>query len=81
MTRATCVSCATQSQRRWQPRPPVGRGLRPAPTLNELERAYMEYTLHKAGGNKSHAARLLGISRETLRRRFREWEDNDRPAP
>ncbi len=47
----------------------VDRGL----TINELEKAYIEQVLGRAGGNKSRAARILGISRKTLldkRRRY-----------
>ena len=47
--------------------------------LDEVERAYIEYVVQQAGGNKSRAARLLGVSRETLRRKSHEWEQEDRP--
>jgi DNA-binding NtrC family response regulator len=43
-------------------------------TLRELEKAYIERVLSVTRGNKSQAARLLGISRKTLlekRRRYR----------
>jgi DNA-binding NtrC family response regulator len=42
-------------------------------TINELEQAYIEQVLRRTGGNKSLAARILGISRKTLldkRRRY-----------
>jgi DNA-binding NtrC family response regulator len=35
--------------------------------LNEVVRRYMHEVLEKTGGNKSQAARLLGITRKTLR--------------
>jgi len=38
--------------------------------LHEVVRRYMHEVLEKAGGNKSHAARLLGITRKTLRERL-----------
>jgi DNA-binding NtrC family response regulator len=43
-------------------------------TLEELEKAYIERVLARTHGNKSQAARVLGISRKTLlekRRRYR----------
>ena len=38
--------------------------------LHEVVRRYMHEVLEKAGGNKSQAARLLGITRKTLRERL-----------
>jgi DNA-binding NtrC family response regulator len=37
-----------------------------APTLAELSRRYAQQVLQQAGGNKSEAARLLGVDRKTL---------------
>ncbi len=37
------------------------------PTLAEVEAAHIEAVLQQLGGNKSRAARALGISREGLR--------------
>ena len=39
-------------------------------TLDEHERALIREALHRASGNKSHAARLLGLSRNALRYRL-----------
>ncbi len=44
------------------------------PTLAELEAEYIRETLQAAGGNKSEAARLLGISRKNLYERLRKDE-------
>ena len=41
--------------------------------LAELERAAVEEHLRAAGGNKSQAARTLGISREGLRKKLARW--------
>ena len=49
--------------------------------LDEVERAYIEYVVQQADGNKSRAAQLLGVSRETLRRKFHEWEQEDHGPP
>ncbi len=38
------------------------------PTLNELERRYIELILSETGGNKKRAAEILGIDRRTLSR-------------
>ena len=39
-------------------------------SLEAVERAVLVAALEKAGGNQSEAARLLGISRDTLRYRI-----------
>jgi DNA-binding NtrC family response regulator len=40
-------------------------------TLAEVEKSHMRRVLESAGGNKSEAARRLGISRKTLERKLR----------
>ncbi len=42
-------------------------------TLEELERHYIEKTIKKAQFNKSHAARVLGIARKTLREKMEKY--------
>jgi len=49
-------------------------------TLDEVERAAIEHTLTRAGGNKTRAAELLGISRQTLRTKLKEPEMGGDPA-
>jgi len=46
---------------------PVGR------TLDDVQRAYVLKTLSYCGDNKAKAARLLGISRKTLRLKLERW--------
>ena len=41
-------------------------------TLAEVERAYVRHVLRRCGGNQSEAARVLGISRNTLARKLEE---------
>jgi DNA-binding NtrC family response regulator len=41
--------------------------------LSEVEKRHMLAVLGDAGGNKSAAARRLGISRKTLERKIRQW--------
>ncbi|MCK6528878.1 sigma 54-interacting transcriptional regulator [Myxococcota bacterium] len=51
-------------------------GDRPLPlaaAVARLERQLVEAALRKAGGKKSHAARILGISRPTLDRKIEEY--------
>ncbi|MFO0633247.1 MAG: helix-turn-helix domain-containing protein [Nannocystaceae bacterium] len=48
----------------------LARASRAGLTLAEMERAYIRATLHIVGGNKSRAARRLGINRRTLQRRL-----------
>jgi transcriptional regulator with PAS, ATPase and Fis domain len=40
------------------------------PTLSVLERRYIDRVLSRTGGNKTHAAEVLGIDRRTLNRMF-----------
>jgi len=42
-------------------------------TLEEVERRHVRRTLDAVGGNKSEAARKLGIDRRTLYRKLEEW--------
>ncbi len=41
------------------------------PSLAEMERRYIEHVLETTGGNRSEAARILGIARNTLKARIR----------
>ena len=43
-------------------------------SLEAVERALIVRALEKAAGNQSAAARLLGISRDTLRYRLEKFE-------
>lgn len=49
-------------------------------TLAEVEKSHILNMLREAGGNKSEAARRLGISRKTLERKVKTWSD-ERSAP
>lgn len=42
-------------------------------TLAEVEKQHIQRVMASVGGNKSEAARRLGISRKTLDRKFAEW--------
>jgi two-component system, NtrC family, response regulator HydG len=44
------------------------------PTLEEVERRYIRRVLKAVGGNKTHAARVLGLDRRTLYRRLDRLE-------
>jgi DNA-binding NtrC family response regulator len=55
-------------------RPPVLAPPADAPSdLQTLEKQHILSVLDSVGGDKSRAARLLGVSRRTLERRFAEW--------
>ena len=59
-------------------RPSAGGGSSPAGSaepvdLATLEQRHIRAVLESVGGDKSRAARLLGISRRTLERRFADW--------
>jgi DNA-binding NtrC family response regulator len=46
-------------------------------TVEELDRAYAQLVLKRAGGNKQRAALLLGVDRRTLQRWFGEGSSGD----
>ncbi len=43
-------------------------------SLEEIERAMVELAMRQANGNQTHAARLLDISRDTLRYKLKKFE-------
>ncbi len=45
--------------------------------LGELERLAIGEALRRVGGNRTHAARLLGISLRTLRNKLRTWRQSE----
>lgn len=47
--------------------------IRPSGTLNDMERIAIEEALDKADGNLTQAARILGITRQTLYRRMDKY--------
>ena len=54
----------------------------PGTTLEDLEHAAVEQTLHQFHGNRTHAAEALGISVRTLQRKLKAWGSemaNSRP--
>ncbi len=53
---------------------------RARPSLGEVERAYCLAVLHENGNDMNRAARALGISARSLRRRFIWWDSQDRAA-
>lgn len=54
----------------------AGLHLRPGVTLAEAERLVIQETLKAAGGNKTEAARRLGVDVKTLRKRLRIGEED-----
>lgn len=49
------------------------RDVRPAGTIDEMERTMIERVLEEAGGNHSRAARELGLTRQALYRRMEKY--------
>ena len=41
--------------------------------LGCIEKPLLEYILHKVGGNQSKAAEILGLNRNTLRKKMAEY--------
>lgn len=48
-------------------------------SLNEVERAHIDRTLHAHHHNRTHAALELGISRATLIKKIRQYELSEKP--
>jgi two-component system response regulator HydG len=44
------------------------------PSLDQLERKYIDRVLSVTGGNKTRAARVLGLDRRTLYRKLERYE-------
>jgi DNA-binding protein Fis len=43
-------------------------------TLKQVESAIVRQTLDRCRGNRTHAAKLLGVSVRTLQRQLNRWE-------
>jgi two-component system response regulator HydG len=54
----------------------VGVDLTPGKSLKEVEREMILRTLEETGGNRTHAAGILGISRRTLQLKLKEYGVN-----
>src|SRR3989454_1067019 len=52
---------------------PEPAGLQAGQSVGEMERKLIMTTLEQTSGNRTHAARLLGISLRTLRNKLREY--------
>jgi two-component system response regulator AtoC len=50
------------------------------PSLEILERRYIDRVLDRCGGNKTDAANILGVDRRTLQRIFARKSETDEPA-
>lgn len=44
-------------------------------TLKDIEKSHIQKVVDYCDGNKSAAAKVLGVSRKTLERKYKEWED------
>jgi len=51
----------------------IGDATRDLPTVEQLEKRYIQIVLEKTGGKKDKAAQILGINRRTLYRKEREY--------
>ena len=60
-------------------RPLLGDATRPLPTLEEVEISSLQAALAHTDGNRTHAARLLGISRRGLIKKLRRFGLSDDP--
>lgn len=46
-------------------------------TLKDVEKAHIQQVVGEFDGNKSAAARELGVARKTLERKYKEWDSED----
>ena len=59
-----------------QVEPLVARVASTSPTLDTIERAYIQFILGSEGGNKTRAAEVLGIDPSTLHRKLARYGDD-----
>ena len=52
---------------------PAGLDLKAGCSVSEMEKQLIQITLAETDGNRTHAAKLLGISLRTLRNKLREY--------
>jgi DNA-binding NtrC family response regulator len=78
--RGACELSEVRRQNQWlrrkevkEPNGEVRSIIEDEPTLDELEKRYIEIVLKKTGGRKDKASKLLGINRRTLYRKEREY--------
>jgi two-component system response regulator HydG len=50
--------------------------LAPGRSLKDVEKEMILRTLEETGGNRTHTAKILGISRRTLQLKLKEYEIN-----
>ncbi len=50
-------------------------------TVEEIERELVLQTLARCGGNRTHAARVLGVSVRTLRNKIRQYSADGAEVP
>ena len=50
-------------------------------TVEEIERELVLQTLARCGGNRTHAARVLGVSVRTLRNKIRQYSADGEDIP
>ena len=58
---------------RRETRPTRHTSVKPGTSIRELERHLLEATLDVTGGNRTHAAEMLGVSLRTIRNKIREY--------
>jgi DNA-binding NtrC family response regulator len=63
-----------------EPAAPADAAVKVGTTVREMERQLIQKTLENTGGNRTQAARLLGISLRTLRNKLNEFGLQDRRA-
>lgn len=63
------------------PLPPLESGLGYHGAVSEFKRRLIEATLHRVSGNRTHAARALGLQRTYLLRLIRELAVDAPPPP
>ena len=55
----------------------LGKNLYPTLSVEENEKRLLRQALLEARGNRTRAAKLMGISRRTLHRKIAQWPELD----
>ena len=77
LTKGEAIGAQSLPERVTERRAPSLVAERPAanPTLDVVERAYIQWVLQREGGNKTRAAEALGIDPSTLYRKLARYEE------
>jgi DNA-binding NtrC family response regulator len=82
LNRADALEAADFPEKLTQPEPVrlVQDGNPSTPTLESIEKAYIQFVIAQTQGRKSEAAKILGIDSSTLYRKIERYRLQENPA-